>query len=39
MNTDDNIKWMLLDSMKSVAYAVIVYAGLLGAYWLYDWLT
>jgi hypothetical protein len=32
---DDYLKWMLLDSMKYAVYAVIVYAGLLGAYWLF----
>ena len=32
---NDNIKWMLVDSMKYAVYAAIVYAGLLGAYWLF----
>jgi hypothetical protein len=35
MNQDDNIKWMLVDSMKYSAYAAIVYAIGLGAYWLF----
>jgi hypothetical protein len=32
---DDYLKWMLLDSMKYAVYAAIVYAGLLGAYWMF----
>jgi hypothetical protein len=32
---NDNVKWMLVDSMKYAAYAAIVYAIGLGAYWLF----
>jgi hypothetical protein len=38
MNTNDNyddIKWMLVDSIKYAAYATIIYAVGLGTYWMF----